>query len=198
MTATNVNNPSGFKPVRHAFGGVVRSSRYYIASGLASNIFLQDPVIPVNTNKRINVAAAGNRLQGVFGGCSYVNAAGDTKFGYWPTGTTLKSGTVAEALVYDDPNILFEAQAVLVLAQTDIGNFADISMATAGNTYTQLSGAQIDQTTVGTGSGGQLKLIEFVDRPDNVIGSNYARALVLINETYAGPDTTAGNSLTAI
>lgn len=179
----NRDNPSGLKVARHARSGLTRPNRYFIASALASNIFRGDPVIPVNTNKRINVAAAGNRLIGVFQGVTFENVQGEVKFEkYWPTGQTLKTGTVAEALVWDDPETLFEIQSAGALAQTDIGNFADVTMATAGNTSTGISGAELDQTTLGT-SDGQLRLEQFVDRPDNEVGTN-AKVLVVINEHY--------------
>lgn len=188
---TNVDQPSGFRAKRHAQGGLVRTSKYYIASALASNIFRGDPVIPVNTNKRINVAAAGNRLIGVFDGVTYLDSNGDVQIRpMWATGTTLKTGSVAEATVYDDPETLFEIQGSGAIAETDIGNFADVTMATAGVAATGQSGAEVDTTTFGT-TDGQLRLAEFVERDDNVRGSANAKVHVLINEHYLKAAMTA-------
>ena len=179
----NRDNPSGLKVVRHARGGLVRPNRYFIASGLASNIFRGDPVIPVNTTKRINVAAAGNRLIGVFQGVVYENPQGEVKFEkYWPTGQTLKTGGVAEALVWDDPFTLFEIQHSGNMLAADIGAFFDVTMATAGNTSTGISGAELDTTTLST-SDGQLRFQDRADRLDNEFGAN-GKALVVINEHY--------------
>lgn len=196
----NTNSPYGFKPKVHAGGGVLRPGTipYQIASGLASNIYRGSPVIPVNTNRRINVAAAGNRLLGFFQGCNYVDSEGSVQFRpRWASGTTLKTGTIAEAIIWDDPNILFSAQVddTAGLVATDIGNFADIVIGT-GSAVTGQSGDMVDQSTLGTASG-QVKIIALDPTVGNDYGQ-YAKALVQINETYAGPDTTAGNSLTAI
>ena len=197
----NVNNPNGFWPKVVAGGGVVRScvTPYQIAGALAANIYRGSPVIPVNTNKRITIAAAGNRLAGIFKSVSFWDAnTGDVRFEpKWLSGQTLKTGTIAEAIIFDDPNILYSAQVSGTpgLAVGDIGNFADVVIGT-GSSVTGNSGDMVDQSTLGTASG-QVKIID----KDPIIGNDfgqYCRALVQINESYAGPDTTAGNSLTAI
>jgi hypothetical protein len=196
----NVNSPSGFRPKVHVSGGVIRPSvmPYLIASGLASNIYRGSPVIPVNTSRRINVAAAGNRLLGIFKGVSYVNAAGEVKFdAKWLSGQTLATGTVAEAVVFDDPDILYSAQVSgsAGLVATDVGNFADVVIGT-GSAVTNQSGDMLNQASRGT-TDGQFK-IEALDPEQGNDYGQYAKALCRINETYAGPDATAGNSLTAI
>src|SRR5262245_36594859 len=148
----NVNAPAGFMPARHGTGGTIRSQSYYIAGGLASNIYRGSMVIPVNTSKRINVAAAGNRLIGSFDGCSYVDTNGDVQIRpRWATGTTVKTGTVVECTVFDDPFILFQCQVSgsAGLVATDVGNFADIVIGT-GNAVTGQSADMADQATLGT------------------------------------------------
>lgn len=188
---SNTNSPSGFKVSKHARGGVSsRMSQYFIASALASNIFRGDGVIPVNTSKRIDVAAATNRLIGVFDGVNYVLANGDTQFRpYWATGTTLKTGTVAQANVYDDPDTLFEIQGSGVIADADVGALADITAAVAGNTLTGTSGQQLDSTTIASGT--TLRIEEFVDRPDNTHGLANAKVLVRISLHYLSGALTA-------
>jgi hypothetical protein len=172
----NVNRAAGFTPRRHLNGGVIALSRHHIASGLASNIFQGDAVIPVNTSKNINVAAAGNRILGVFDGVQYVNAAGEIKFEhYWATGTVPKTGTTPDAWVYDDPRILFLVQMSGAFALADIGAFADLTKGTAGSTLTGQSGDQIDSTTVGSGT--VFKIYDYDRSPSNEIGTN-AKVLV--------------------
>lgn len=194
----NVNAPSGFTPKRHANGGVVRSNEYQIVGGLAANIYRGSAVIPVNTNKRITVAAAGNRLSGIFKGCSYVDAAGQPQYQpKWLSGQTIATGSVALAEVYDDPDILFGCQVSgsAGLVATDVGNFADLVVGT-GSAVTGTSGDMLDQANLGTTSG-QFR----IEQLDPIVGNDYgqyAKALVLINEHEKGPDTTAGNRLTAI
>ena len=197
----NVNSPSGFTPKVHGSGGVIRPSvvPYQIASGLASNIYRGSPVIPVNTTRRINVAAAGNRLLGIFKAVNYWDlATGEVRFdAKWLSGQTLKPGTVAEATVFDDPDILYSAQVsgTAGLIATDVGNFADVVIGT-GSAITNQSGDMLNQASLGT-TDGQFK-IEALDPVEGNAFGQYAKALCRINETYAGPDATAGNSLTAI
>lgn len=186
----NVNAPRGLVPLRHNGGGLVRTNRYEIASGLASNIFRGDPVIPVNTTNRINVATAGARLQGVFHGAEWTDPDGTPRWSpFWPTGQTVKAGTTAYAHVYDDPNIVFEIQTNGTGAAADAGACADVTMATAGSTITGQSGAQIDQTSVGALA--QLKLLKLVlrDPTENSYGAN-AKWEVMIAEHYLRGDMT--------
>lgn len=172
----NVNRAFGFIPRRHLLGGVIALSRHHIASGLASNIFTGDAVIPVNTSKNINVAAATNRILGVFKGVQFVNAAGEIKFEHnWASGTVPKTGTTPDAWVYDDPRILFLVSMSGAFALADIGAFADLTKGTAGSTLTGQSGDQIDSTTVGSGSA--FKIYDYDRSPDNEVGAN-ARVLV--------------------
>lgn len=194
----NVNAPVGLVPFRHGYGGVVRHARYEIASALASNIYRGSAVIPVNTSKRIDVAAAGNRLIGVFDGVNYSDANGIQFKPYWATGTTLATGTTAYANVYDDPFIEFQVQVSSSsgLIATDIGNFADLVIGT-GSTLTGNSADMLDQTTLTStvATGGQLFIVELADMQGNAYGQ-YAKAVVQINEHYKRGSTTAGNALT--
>lgn len=194
----NVNSPYGFIPRRHATGGVVRTNEYQIAGALASNIYRGSAVIPVNTNKRINVATAGAKLQGVFKGCSYIDSVGTPQYRpLWATATALLTGTTAYAEVFDDPDTLFTCQVSgsAGLAATDIFTFADLVVGT-GNATNGTSGDMLDQSTLGTTSG-QFKVIDLDPIQGNAFGQ-YAKALVQMNESYSGPDTTAGNRLSAI
>src|SRR5271166_6453933 len=109
----NLNSPTGFLPVRNAGGGTMRTNRYYIAGGLAANIYRGSAVIATGTSKQITVAAAGaTTLQlGVFKGVFYVDAGFNTQFRpYWGSGQTIAANTVAEAEVFDDPLTLFAIQ----------------------------------------------------------------------------------------
>lgn len=193
----NVNAPAGFMPRKHAKGGVVRSNEYQIAGGLASNIYRGSFVIPVGTNKRIDVAAAGSRLLGVFQQVQFVDSTGEVKFdNRWRSGQTLKTGSVALAQVYDDPDILFGAQVSGTpgLVAADVGAIADIVIGT-GNSASGQSGDMIDQATITTtvATGGQVRIEEL----DPIVGNDYgqyAKALCRINEGYFGGSTTAGQA----
>jgi hypothetical protein len=184
----NRNAPSGMKVVRHAGGGEGnRLSRHHIASALASNIFRGDAVIPVNTAKNINVATAGATLIGVFDGVQYIDSSGDVQFRpKWATGTVLKTGSVADAWVYDDPATLFEIQSSQTTVITDVGIRGDVDFTVAGNAN-GTSGMQMG--AIISTSDGQLKIIDLLERSDNAIGL-YAKWLVQIAEHYNGPSLT--------
>jgi hypothetical protein len=190
----NVNAPSGFNPVREANGGTIRPATYQIASALAALIYRGSLVKPVNTTKRIDVAAASDRIIGAFHGVAYVEASGDTRFRpYWPTGQTLLSGTTADATVYDNPDILFAAQvsgAAGAIA-TDIGNFANFVVGT-GSTITGTSGDMIDQTTLGTTQ--NATAVVRLEELQQIVGNDYgqyAKVLCRINNHYLSGNLTA-------
>ena len=175
----NTNAPFGLRPIRHYNGGCVRLSEYQIAGGYTSNIFRGDPVKSVGTNKRIAVAAAGNTMLGVFDGCRYTMPDGEVRYSqYWPASTAIKTGSIVRAYVWDDPNILYEARMSAAFAEADIGNVADLTFATAGNTATGTSGTAVDSAALADLG---VKIIDYVRDGANVVG-NYARVLVLINE----------------
>lgn len=195
----NANTPMGLIPSRHFAGGMVRHSQYQIASALASNIYCGSGVIAVGTNKRIDVAAAGSRLIGVFDGVNYQDANGAQFKRYWATGTALATGTVAYANVYDDPFILFQIQvsSATGLVAADIGAIADLVIGT-GSTATGQSADMLDQTTLTStaATGGQLFVQELYDLQGNAFGQ-YAKALVRINEHQLLGSTTAGQAAMA-
>ena len=177
----NIDAPFGLRPVRHYGGGLVRANEYQIASGYASNIFSGSPVKSVGTNKRIQLGTAGDTLVGVFGGVQMVDATGDIKYlQHWPANQTLKAGSIAKALVYDDPLILFEIQASGAFAAADIGQMANLT-AESGDVTTGRSTVEIDSATIAQANDIQVKIIELAPKDDNNFGAN-AIAHVLINE----------------
>lgn len=197
----NVNSPVGLVPRKHANGGQPRANSYQIASALASNIYRGSAVKPVNTNKRIDVAAAGNRLIGVFHGVSYVDSLGASQFRpVWATGTALTTGTIADASVFDDPDILFGIQvsSATGMVATDIGSIADLVIGT-GSTVTGNSADMLDQTTLTAtdATGGQLKIEDIDPIQGNDFGQ-YCKALVSINEHFRRGSATAGSAQSAI
>lgn len=180
----NVNAPLGLRPVRHYMGGQIRLSEYNIASALGSNIYRGSLVkTSPGTSKRIDVAAAGNTVIGVFMGCYYQDSSGDYQFKpNWVSGTTTLGSADAKAIVIDDPFVLYEIQVSgsAGLVATDIGNVADAVIST-GSTLTGNSGDMLDQSTLSASGSAQLKIVDLVRRDDNAFGQ-YAKALVLINE----------------
>lgn len=117
----------------------------------------------------VDPAVAGEDIYGV--AMSYASASG------------------SKVLVSTNPNQLYIVQASGsdIDAQTDIGNLCDI-LATAGNSTYNLSRHEIDSTSIGTGSGGQLVILALQGRVGNSLGAQ-ADVLVKINENQAFGET---------
>ena len=174
----NRDGPYGFRPHKHLTGGEIRTSRYKIATGLAENIRTGDAVEMTGTGRNIALSAAGNvDTVGVFAGVQYVNAQGEQKFAkMWTTGM---AGTEIEALVWDDPNILFKAQCD-TLAEGDVGALADLAAGT-GSDATGNSGAYVDVGSGTATTGKSIKIMELLPRVDNAYGA-YAECVCLFVE----------------
>lgn len=175
----NPDAPNGLRPVRHYLGGEVQTRKYKIASGLAANIALNDPVINTGTNKRVTIAAAGNTLQGVFAGVQYTDTNGNIVFSKnWVSGTDTLDSVDADALVYDDPWIMYEAQVSGAFAEANIGLNADLLIAAPVN---GISAVEVDSTTYTTAVATQVKVVDYVRDGRNEATTN-AKVLVLLNE----------------
>ena len=195
----NLNSPAGLLPVRNAGGGTMRTNRYYIAGGLAQNIYRGSAVIATNTSKQINVATAGSTslLIGVFKGCFYVDAGGNTQFRpYWGSGQTIQANSVVEAEVFDDPLTMFAIQVsgTAGLVAANVGLIANLVIGT-GSTLTGNSGDQLDQTTIGSGAQFRIEELQAVNSPQQAGSLNnygqYAKALVRFAVHNLGASLTA-------
>jgi len=177
----NVDAPNGAKPVRHLTGGVIRAREWKIIGdgNASSNIFTGD-FVKLQSSGYITVAAAGNRLLGVFAGCKYTASDGTPKFAkYWPASTTTLGSADVTAYVYDDPNIVFAIQGDGTDAFTQVGNLANV-LATAGSTTTGQSKMELDTDNIGTGTA-NLRILGITDDPKNSWGANTEQE-VLIHE----------------
>ena len=118
MAYPTVNAPYGLKPINlyggTPFAGATR--QYQIASAYNTSIFYGDVVEMINDGTIIKSAITTARATvttsqviGVFLGCSYVNAQGQTIFAqYFPANTAAPTGTTITAFVCNDPNTLFK------------------------------------------------------------------------------------------
>jgi hypothetical protein len=119
MAYPTVDRPYGLKPLNlyggTPFAGATR--QYRIASAYNTSIFYGDPIEMINDGTIIKSAITTARatvttsqIIGVFLGCSYVNAQGQTIFAqYFPANTTAPTGTYITAYVCNDPDTLFKA-----------------------------------------------------------------------------------------
>lgn len=167
-----------------------------IASGYASNIFLNSPVqIDATTPSgnlvlatALGAAAAGapaNRILGSFQGTEFtLTATGRrTVANYWPAGTT---ATNIVGWVTRDAWITYEIQANGPVAATALGAQASITANTtsSGNTITGFSNVALDVVTTGSltqTAANQLRIVGFSQRIDNLPGDAFTVVLVQIS-----------------
>lgn len=173
----NTDAKSGFKPLRHLAGGVIRANEYFIntsgTTGFNDNIFSGD-VVALNADGTIETAAAGAVTLGIFEGCYYIASDGSVVFTRnWVASTAVKTGSKIRAMVFDDPNIAFEVQAATA-ASTDVGLVVDHVVGT-GNATTGTSGSYIDVSDTTTSGG--WRVLGLVDRVGNDWGA-YAKVIV--------------------
>lgn len=188
----NVNAPAGLVPLRNADGTSPTTNTratYTIASAYGTAIYQGDPVASSGTSdalfgrRDIIVGTATNFKVGSFAGVKYINSVGKPIVtNVWTAATV---GTNIEAFVYDNPNTLFEIQvsSATGLVAADISNGADMVIGT-GTARTGVSGAMLDQTTLGQDN---LVILELSKKTGNGFGQ-YAKAVVQIKEhEYADP-----------
>lgn len=192
----NVSRPRGAVPVKMKNGSPWNgmANLYFIPSTDGTAVYVGDFVklagsASTDGYATVTRAAAADALVGVVIGFR-VNP-GDLNL----SGSYRAASTDRYALVVDDPDVVFEIQEDAVggaLAVTDISLNADF-VATAGSSTTGRSAEQLDTSTKATTAALPLKILGFVDRVDNEIGSSNAKVLVLINNHQRGSSTgTAG------
>jgi hypothetical protein len=180
MSATSA--PFGLRPAFHPSGldraaalanGIQAvSTSGNVSLGYATTILKGQPV-KMNTGGYIVVAAAGDAFLGAFAGVEWTDATGRRRVSnYWPASESFQVGSVV-AYYYQDPNIVYEIQSDGTLAQTSIGDEADLSNTTAGSTTTGLSQATLSNSLVGSGSNAQMRIIDIAPYPDNAWGDNF-------------------------
>jgi len=154
-------------------------SEYSIAAS-ATAIYQWDPVEMLATGT-IGVAAAGDVLLGSLNGVFYTDAS--TSKPTWANHLEASNtATDIVGFVADDPYERFEVQSAGTVAQTNIGNCADIVYA-AGATPNYISKVEISGTMAATAA--QLKIIGVSKDPDNnELGAANANVIVTIAEHF--------------
>ena len=182
MSATSA--PFGMRPAFHP-SGLDRAQA--LAGGIAStygyDILKGQPVKYDTSNGSIVPAAAGDAFVGAFDGVEWTDTTGRRRVSnYWPASTAYQTGSCI-AYFYNDPNIVYEIQADGSLAQTAVGDMADLSNTTAGSTTTGLSACTLSTTLVGAGNSAQMLIRDLAPYPDNAWGDAYTIVRVTINES---------------
>ena len=190
MSSTNA--PFGLRPAFHPSGldraqalanGIQAvSTSGNVSAGYATNILKGQPV-KMNTGGYIVVAAAGDAFLGAFDGVEWTDATGRRRVSnYWPANESVLVGSVV-AYFYSDPNIVYEIQSDGTLAQTAIGDEADLSNTTAGSTTTGLSQATLSSTLAGAGNNAQMRIVDIAPYADNAWGDSYVIVRATISKS---------------
>lgn len=185
MSSTNA--PFGLRPAFHP-SGLDRAQALAggIASAYGSSILKGQPVKYV-TGGTIQPAAAGDAFVGAFSGVEWTDTTGRRRVSnYWPANTAYQTGSCV-AYFYADQNIVYEIQADGSLAQSSIGDEADLSNTTAGSTTTGLSQCTLSTTLAGAGNSAQMRIIDLAPLVDNAWGDSYTVVRCNISEYQFAP-----------
>lgn len=180
----NVSRVFGLRPVKHLNGSPYNGqfNVYYVPASDGTAMGAGDLVklagsASADGYATVAQSAAGNPSIGVVVGfvVDYTNL--NTPSAY------RAASTARYVLVSDSPDVVYEVQEDAVggaLAVTSVGLNADAVVAAASSTTGQ-SGMQLDSSTAATTATLQLKILGFVNRVDNEIGSANAKMWVTIN-----------------
>lgn len=174
--------PYGMRPIGleggRSYAGAFR--QILITADYATAIFYGDAVkIVVAGTVEKDTGTATMTPVGIFVGCSYTDPSLNYKLfnTQWPAGTVASD---AMAYVVDDPNMLFLIQGDGQVQQTDLGgNFAIVQ--TGGSTVIGVSKNKLNAAAGATTNTLPLKLVDFLDSPNSVVGDAYTDCIVKWN-----------------
>lgn len=128
----------------------------------------------------LQIAGTTGDFYGVFAGCSYTasNQSLYTPSMYWSANQAYISDGQMWAAVWDDPGIIYEIQCNGSLAQTSVGDQANLANLTTGNNG--MSVAELSSTLAGAGVQAQLRIVGLSERIDNAWGDTYTVVEVMI------------------
>lgn len=187
MSSTNA--PFGMRPSFHPSGlDRAQALNGGIASGFTSNILKGQPIKYQPATGTIRPVTGTEAFSGAFAGVEYTDATGLRRvFNQWPANTTYLTGSCV-AYFYNDNNIVYEIQADGSIAQTSIGNEANLTTANlaAGSQVTGLSAATLSNTLVGNGVQGQMRIVDISPDLNNAWGDAFTivRAVVSNSQMF--------------
>ncbi len=196
----NVNQPFGFKPVKHLTGAPYNGqfNLYEIPVGEATNVFVGDLMKQSNSDSTDYYPAA--ERAGTSGEITSGLLLGAVVGFIIPTSNTsmaldapiyAAASTKRFVMIADSPDLIFEVQdgATVATPIASIGLNTGF-MATAGSTVTGLSNMVTGTTAATTTNSLPLTIVGIVNRPDNTPAAAYTKLLVRINQhQYMGGQT---------
>lgn len=183
---TNANRPRGLTPLNKDGGEYSANVRTFkVDSSNATAIFVGDAV-QQEADGNVAPATATSDILGVVTGVHVdLDVAATEHPGYLPAST---EGNVFVAVAR--PGIYFLVQEDGKNTASAKGSTAKL-LAGAGNTATGRSAFEIDSSETGSGTAGNLLLVDIDDNPDNAEGTN-ADWIVSINRPQFGQFPNAG------
>jgi hypothetical protein len=191
----NTNAAFGLRPYRmlgsgvNSTGDVVYNIQTASTAGTASVIYQGTPVIPL-ANGMIDIVGNANGgtvpLLGVFMGCNYIDLTGKPRWSpFWPGTAAVKANTQATAMIVSDPDATFAINCDAAAADSIIHANANLASATSGSTTSGLSSAQLAVSTVNTTNTLNLRILGFVDTPNDADPAVAGRiAVVQLNNHF--------------
>ena len=174
MSATSA--PFGLRPAYHP-SGLDRAQA--LAGGIASaysSAILKGQAVKYNPSVGTIVPVTGTEaFSGAFDGVEWTDTTGRRRVSnYWPANTAYIAGSCV-AYFYNDMNIVYEIQADGSVAQTALGNEANLTTANLanGSTTTGLSQATLSTSLVGNATQGQMRIVDLAPYTDNAWGDAY-------------------------
>jgi hypothetical protein len=170
--------PTGLERAQALAGGITSGYGTAILKGQAvqysPNAGVILPVLDSTTNSGL--------VSGAFSGVEWTDTTGRRRVSnYWPASTAYIAGSCI-AYFYNDQQIVYEIQADGSIAQTAIGNEANLSNFNAGSTTTGLSQCTLSASLVGTGSAGQFRIVDIAPAVDNAWGDAYTVVRVQVSK----------------
>ena len=141
-------------------------------------------------------ATAGADILGVFGGCSYFTPQGLYVLSQtWTIGTPILANTVPTAIIYTDPQLIFnvvvnQTASTTAAAQSWIGQNINLYV-TNFNQATGESTVGLDANTIGADANGQMKIQGVSTTAYNALGIQNCILRCTINRSTNG-NLTAG------
>lgn len=202
-----VNAPFGFTPVRKLDGSAWGSAQnqYYIASAYNAAIGFGDPVTML-ADGTIGIGVAGSPCLGIFQGCKFYSTTPDSSGNRWQfkpnwvANTAVPAGTVVEALIVDDPDVVFAVQeangsfaAGTPLALADRNLNINFVIGTP-NAATGQSTSAINNATENTTPTLNMKILDIAQYPPgtNPVGNFAVWLVTWNNHLFKGGAGTTG------
>ncbi len=190
-------SPYGLRAVNE-LGGLpyAGSTRQFLIdpAGYNTNIF-NGSIVAINTSGYINIVTTNGDNStpfpagtiGVFVGCSFVNAQGQTIYSqYYPANTASVNGSAITAYVIDDDRAVFQVQSAGTVTQAALGANVYLNAVQSTSTGSTTTGnsntAVVAGSSAATTSGYAFRVVGFADVPGfSTVGDNFTDILVKFN-----------------